>query len=216
MTSVYDPNMDQRFNNAANTWDKSDVRQLLAEAVFQTIQRHHPLDKSMKVLDFGAGTGLLSFKIAPYVAQVTAVDLSEKMLDELAAKNSATIQIKTRMRDILKDPLPETFDLIISSMAMHHVPDTRALLTSLYAHLRPGGAIAIADLDQEDGSFHSDGNAGVHHFGFDKSALTALLKETGFTDISFYPAHTIEKVHRDFDIFLLKATKAYDSAHEDD
>ena len=40
-------------------------------------------------------------------------------------------------------------------MAMHHVEDTAHFLKTLYDHLNPGGFIAVADLDKEDGSFHS-------------------------------------------------------------
>lgn len=60
--------------------------------------------------------------------------------------------------------MTERFDGIISAMALHHIKDTQHLLRTFTSHLHPGGFIALADLDREDGSFHTHGNEGVFHF----------------------------------------------------
>ncbi|NIV32583.1 MAG: methyltransferase domain-containing protein, partial [Anaerolineae bacterium] len=69
--------------------------------------------------------------------------------------------------------LERQFDLIVSAMALHHVEDTERLLQRFHQHLSPGGGIALADLDQEDGSFHPPEVEGVFHDGFDRTALEA-------------------------------------------
>lgn len=197
--------MSERFNEAAATWDKGDMRQMIARTVFQTIVSRISLLSNMKILDFGCGTGLLSFQVAQMVHNVTGVDLSEKMLEQLVMKNSESLCVKGLYRDILSEPLEDRFHGIVSSMAMHHVEDTSGLLKSFYGHLRKGGFIAIADLDAEDGTFHTHGNEGVHHFGFEREPLRILAENAGFSNVRFHHVHTIDKSERSYPIFLLTA-----------
>jgi len=199
--------MTKRFDNAAAQWDQGDTRQNIAQSVFQTIVSRIALLKSMHIMDFGAGTGLLSFKIAPMVHAVTGVDLSEKMLEQIRAKNSDAVEVIPVCQDIMNEPLEERFHGIVSSMAMHHVEDTAALFKTFYAHLKRDGFIAIADLDAEDGSFHTHGNEGVHHFGFDRDVLRETIEGCGFTGVRFHHAYTIEKERENYPIFLVTAMK---------
>jgi len=63
-------------------------------------------------------------------------------------------------------------------MTLHHVPDPAALIVQLSGALLPGGTLAVADLDAEDGSFHGD-NTGVLHLGFDRVLLVRNLFQQG-------------------------------------
>ncbi len=94
---------------------------------------HVPLDDRMDVLDFGAGTGLISAYVAPRVNKIVAVDTSEAMLAALAAKQELSGKVETVCADITKSPLGKRFDLVISAMAMHHVPDTAKLIQSFHS-----------------------------------------------------------------------------------
>jgi SAM-dependent methyltransferase len=102
------------------------------------------------------------------------------------------------------------FHLIVSSMTLHHVPDTAALFREWYDLLHPGGVVAFVDLDKEDGSFHGD-RTGVHHFGFDRARLTQFLYDAGFRDVRNTTATTITKdidgEAHDFSVFLITAWK---------
>jgi cyclopropane fatty-acyl-phospholipid synthase-like methyltransferase len=198
--------MTQRFDNAAKDWDKGDMRQATARAVFQTISNRIALNQSMDILDFGCGTGLLGFQVASQVKSVRGVDLSEKMLDELRGKNSPKLHIEAICQDIMHSGLAEKFHGIVSSMAMHHVQDTAQLFKTLYDHLKQDGFIALADLEAEDGSFHSD-NEGVHHYGFDKEELRHIVESAGFRNVRFHEASVIEKGEKQYPIFLLTALK---------
>jgi predicted methyltransferase len=91
-------------------------------------------------------------------------------------------------------------------MTIHHLDDILALFAKLYSMLNDGGFIAIADLDSEDGSFHSD-NTGVFHHGFDREALQLIAEEAGFKQVKFDTASTINKPHCTFTVFLLTAVK---------
>jgi len=161
----------------------------------------------MHVMDFGAGTGLISGHVAPRVASILAVDVSQGMLDKLAAKPQLQGKVTTLCQDITEQPLNERFDLILSAMAMHHIEDTERLLTSLASHLKPGGRVALADLDPEDGSFHPAGTEGVFHRGFDRQKLQQLMEKSGFENVRFITAHTVNKEGRDYPVFLVTGKK---------
>lgn len=199
--------MTERFNQAAQEWDKGDMRQNIAHAVFQTITSRIALLNNMNIMDFGAGTGLLSFKIAPMVKRVVGIDLSEKMLEQLESKNTPSLSVQAICQDIFQTPLQEQFHGIVSSMAMHHVENMSALFESFYNHLKRDGFIAIADLEAEDGTFHTHGNEGVHHFGFDKNHLRETIENAGFEHVRFHHAYTVQKCDKEYPIFVVTATK---------
>ena len=200
--------MTERFDKVAQEWDSGDVRQNIAEAVFKTIVSRIALLNTMKILDFGAGTGLLSFKIAPMVRSVTGVDLSSGMLKQLEAKNTPSLHVTPLLQDIMEKPLDQKFNGIVSSMAMHHVEDTALLFQTFYAHLERDGFIAIADLEEEDGTFHAQhGNDGVHHFGFNRDVLRNTIEKAGFRNIRFHDAYSVNREDGSYPIFLVTAMK---------
>jgi 2-polyprenyl-3-methyl-5-hydroxy-6-metoxy-1,4-benzoquinol methylase len=199
--------MSERFNQAAQGWDKGDMRQNIAHAVFQTITSRIALLKEMNIMDFGCGTGLLSFKIAPLVNRVVGIDLSEKMLEQLSLKNSASSEVIPLYHNLLELPLDEKFNGIVSSMAMHHVENTAELFRAFHDHLKRDGFIAIADLEAENGTFHTHGNEGVYHFGFEREMLRTIIENAGFEHVRFHNAYNVEKENRSYPIFLVTATK---------
>ena len=200
--------MTERFNEAAHEWDSGDVRQNIASAVFKTIASRIALLNNMNILDFGAGTGLLSFKIAPMVRSVTGVDLSSGMLEQLEAKNTPSLHVSPLLKDIMTEPLDQKFHGIVSSMAMHHIEDTAQLFQTFYAHLERDGFIAIADLEEEDGTFHAQhGNDGVHHFGFNRDSLRETIEKAGFRNVRFHDAYSVNREDGNYPIFLVTAMK---------
>lgn len=199
--------MTDLFEDKAQDWDARPVPAQISAGVSAAIERLVALSPDATVLDFGAGTGLVCSKIAPRVARVLAVDVSRAMLDQLAAKPELAGKVEIFCQDILSAPLAERADVIVSAMAMHHVEDTRALLQTLFDHLVPGGQLALADLDAEDGSFHPPDIEGVFHAGFDRDALAAVLAEVGFEQPSFTTAVTVSKDDRRYPVFLVTATR---------
>jgi len=163
--------------------------------------------KSMHIMDLGSGTGLLTSKIAPFVAKVTAIDKSESMSRVLRAKApSYPCELEVLDIDIADIEIDTKYDSIISSMTLHHIADIDNLFRQFYSLLKDGGSIALADLDIEDGSFHTE-DTGVHHFGFDREWLVDIAKRAGFVDIICTDVSVATKPHGDYPIFLLTARK---------
>lgn len=195
------------FAHKSKSWDMSSRRVKNAKSIANAIIDSVELSEDMTIMDFGAGTGLLSYFIAPFVDTIVAVDVSPSMLNVFSQKSDEfECNIEIIEADLSTDKIDRKFDGIISSMTLHHLEDTTALLYSLYDMLESDGFIALADLDSEDGTFHSD-NRGVHHFGFDRDSLQKIAKTVGFQDISIETVSSIEKPHREFTTFLMVAKK---------
>jgi 2-polyprenyl-3-methyl-5-hydroxy-6-metoxy-1,4-benzoquinol methylase len=203
------------FNQAAGTWDEKPQRVAMAGAVAEEIVNQVTLSKTMTAMEFGCGTGLISMALAPMIKQVLAVDMSENMLtvfNEKIKQNNID-NISTRQLDLSKDELPEErFDLIYSGMALHHVKDVDALLGMFLQLLNPGGMVALADLDIEDGGFHGD-IPDVFHLGFDRQTLAEKFEQKGFTAVKTTTAHIMKKENAvtgqdaEFPVFLITAVK---------
>lgn len=196
------------FEEKAKDWDVNEMVATLSSAIGSSILEHVPLHKQMSVLDFGAGTGLISSQIAPLVNRIVAIDTSQAMLDKLVSKPELKDKVYAICQDILENPVDERFDLIMSAMAMHHVENTSALIQKFAEHLNNTGLVALADLDEEDGSFHPADTQGVFHSGFARDELRPILEKHGFNDINFFTAHTINREGKDYPVFLLTARKA--------
>ncbi len=195
------------FAHKSKSWDMNSKRVKNAKGIAELIVNNIKLDKSMELMDFGAGTGLLSYFIAPFVHKIVAVDNSPSMLKEFHSKcDEFSCKTEVIEKDLSIETLDRKFDGVISSMTIHHLEDTPSLLSKLYEMLDVGGFIALADLDSEDGSFHSD-NTGVFHYGFDRKLLAQYAKEAGFKDVTFSLASTISKPQADFTVFLMTAVK---------
>ena len=194
------------FKEKSKEWDKGDVQVSGAKIIADAIRAEVKLSKDMEILDFGVGTGLLGFDIAKDIKQMHGVDISQSMLEKLKAKNSDELNIIAYNQDIIKEPLKKMFDGMISSMTLHHVEDLQEFFTTMYKNIKDGGFICIADLETEDGTFHSD-NTGVFHFGFNAEELAKIVQGSGFKNVVFKNINTISKPQRDYGVFLITAWK---------
>jgi len=174
------------FDERAKDWDTPD-RVARAAEVADAVRTAIPLAGTDRLADVGAGTGLLGLALLDDVGEVVLLDPSAGMIevagDKIAAGNLSGVEAVRH--DLLTDPPPdERFDVAVSLLVLHHLKDTPAALAAIRELLRPGGRIALADLDTEDGSFHSEDAEGIHHHGFDRKALEAIAREVGFVDVA--------------------------------
>ncbi len=198
------------FDKEAAQWDANPGRVKLANDVADAIIREAAPSAGMDALDFGCGTGLVTLRIQPLVGSITGADSSPGMLAVLESKVKAQglTNVRTQLIDFEKGGRVEgKFRLVMSSMTLHHVKDTAALFKQWHGLLLPGGLLAAADLDAEDGSFHGN-NTGVLHLGFDREHLKLLLRETGFIDVRDVTAAAVTRDvegggKREFPVFLI-------------
>ena len=202
------------FDSKARQWDDNPVFQERGLKIADAIRKAVPLHPDMSALDYGCGTGLLSFPLKDVLGAILLADSSSGMLEVVTEKIAAQgVTHMTPLKlDLLIDPPPtQHFDLIVTAMTLHHVPDTDHILRVFHDLLKPGGHLCIADLEQEDGSFHGP-EVDVHH-GFDQDDLSRRAAQSGFADIQFQTVFTITKERetgaRDYPVFLMTARRKH-------
>jgi 2-polyprenyl-3-methyl-5-hydroxy-6-metoxy-1,4-benzoquinol methylase len=195
------------FTGKADVYEQDGRRVSNVDNIARAMVTAVEFKPSMQLMDFGSGTGLLLERIAPRVKKITAVDVSESMNRKLQEKAPRLgCQLEIVQTDLEKTNLAQTFDGIISSMTMHHIKGIGAMFDRFYTMVRPGGFIAIADLDSEDGSFHTE-DTGVCHFGFDRGVMAEVATRAGFSGVEVVTASVARKPHGDFPVFLLTARR---------
>lgn len=191
------------FEHKASGYEQNKSRVDNVESIANAIQAAVKFDKSMHIMDFGSGTGLLLERIANRVGKITAVDISKSMNSQLNEKRSRLdCEIEIIEVDLEKSDIDRKFDGIVSSMTMHHVADIGAMFKKFHSMLNDGGFVAIADLDVEDGSFHTE-DTGVFHLGFDRDAILEVALAAGFRNVDVGSASVVHKPQGDFPVFLL-------------
>jgi ubiquinone/menaquinone biosynthesis C-methylase UbiE len=201
------------FDERAKDWDSDPKKVERARAVAEAIRKAVPLSNEMKALEYGCGTGLLSFALQSNLDQITLADTSQGMLDVLTGKiaDAGVTNMRPIKLDLASDPLPtEKYDLTYSLMTLHHIHDVNDMLVKFRDLLLPHGYLLVADLDKEDGSFHTDGSTDVH-LGFHRGELQTTVESIGFGNIKFSTAYEIKKKIGDedktFPVFLMIAQK---------
>lgn len=109
-----------------------------------------PDQDQIKVLDLGAGTGLVSAMVAeayPH-SRVLAVDISEKMLDQARKRFAQNTRVSVKVMDYGEQPLPMGFDAVVSALSIHHLDHQgkRELFSKIHDALNPGGVFVNAEL----------------------------------------------------------------------
>ncbi|MFS9248634.1 class I SAM-dependent DNA methyltransferase [Streptococcus infantis] len=166
--------MEHHFNHRAESFD-SPKNQSLADLVNAEIKQQVSELSTKSILDFGGGTGLIALPLAKQAKSVTLVDIAEKMLEQarIKVKNQKLENLHLIQQDLLLKPLEQTYDLIIVSRVLHHMPHLDSSLAMFKEHLTLGGQLFIADYTVPDGENH----------GFIISELEETLKNHGFSDI---------------------------------
>ena len=201
------------FDQKAQEWDKNKMHLERTMAVAGQLKKLIPDKPGVKALEFGAGTGLLSFYLKEMFSEITLMDSSREMLNMAEQKMDAAdhSKFKTLFLNLEKEEYRgDPFDIIYSQMVLHHIKDISAIFKKFYHLLTPGGILAIADLYREDGSFH-DGDLNVHK-GFDPDDLTSTVLQQGFHDCDIKPCFIIRKevsaeIIKEYPVFLMTVNK---------
>ena len=139
------------------------------------------------MLDIGIGTGNAAGLLVNKGFEVYGIDISQKMLDKCAEKFPS---INLKMGDFLDIPFKdETFDLIISGYALHHLTkNEKSKAISLFNdYLSPKGAVIIYDvMFYDDTELYKGQEALGDRYDYDEhycivTDLKAFFQDAGFT-----------------------------------
>jgi 2-polyprenyl-3-methyl-5-hydroxy-6-metoxy-1,4-benzoquinol methylase len=200
------------FDNRAGDWDKNQMHIRRSEAIATELINRVPLTKNMTALEFGAGTGLLSFILKDHFTEIIMIDNSQEMVRVTESKItvSGNQNMKALWIDLENDDFTGQYDIVYTQMVLHHVDNIDLIFSKFKTLIKPGGYLAIADLYSEDGSFHGDRFTG--HKGFDTDQLTRQLEVIGFGNIVIKPCFIIHRENekaefQDYPVFLLTANR---------
>ncbi len=201
------------FDKKAKDWD--DNRRIQrSKVIAEKIIDYVNLQETFSGLEFGCGTGLISLNLYDKLGKITCIDTSSGMIkqleDKVAEHNLDKITV-TQLNINDDHDLKSEYDIIYSSMSLHHVTSLEETLQNFYDLLQDGGQLCIVDLDKEDGSFHSQESNFLGHNGFEQKELSQLLEQVGFNNImseTFYnDERSIGNRNIEYSLFIMKAQK---------
>lgn len=184
------------------------------------ILRQFGLRDGMRLLEVGCGPGYVTEQLAELIpgGSITAVDAHPSMIAAARARLAQTIHIPLSLVEtsVVKLPLPDaSFDFAYARLLLQHIPHEQALaLAELRRVLRPGGVLAITEIDFEWGpltepplamgsKLRTQALAANIAKGVDVHAgrrLWNLLKGAGFEklDLEFFGQHSGNRQIGDF------------------
>ncbi|WP_041444775.1 class I SAM-dependent methyltransferase [Syntrophobotulus glycolicus] len=201
-----------KFNDVSQVYD-GQRRQLIPcfdDFYHIPVSLIEPVTERPKILDIGAGTGLLtSFFIEKIpTAQITLIDLSDQMLEMAKRRFSDIPGVEYIVDDYAQYDFQQKYDMIISAFSIHHLSDEEKikLYHKCYSILNPKGIFINCDqvlgetpyLDslnkthwresiEKSGLSQADISAAYDRTKLDREAPLSQqliwLKEAGFTDV---------------------------------
>lgn len=137
------------WTKRADTWDHAENPGL--GRVIDAVMERADAGAGSEVLDLGCGSGQLVLPLSEKAKEITAVDISPRMIELLESKleASGTGNVKAMTASIQElDFAAETFDIIVSNYALHHLDDDqkRWVVTSGFRWLKPNGCMVFGDM----------------------------------------------------------------------
>lgn len=183
------------FDTEAKDWDLDPKKTERAVALALEILNNLSFPKNSEAMEFGCGTGILSVQMKDVFRDITLVDTSSGMIDVLKEKikTNKLTHFHPLLIDLLTEPTPNVhFDVIYTLMTMHHIRDIETILGVFFQLLKPGGYFCMADLVEEDGSFHNSPDFDGHN-GFNRTELTQLMHNAGFEVVRYNIFYEIKR-----------------------
>lgn len=203
------------FDELALHWDDQPFTVERAEKVFAWLREHVVLEETMQCLELGSATGRTGFLLEPLVGRIHLADASPAMVRQAQERidRSGLGTLSSAVLDLDTQELPSgPWDLVYSSMTLHHVADVPGLLGKIAAVQEEGAWISLVDLYPEDGSFHRlSPDQPVHH-GLDPAWLQDLLEARGYGEFKTDTIHRMKKPGADgtvqtYSLFMLSGKK---------
>jgi ubiquinone/menaquinone biosynthesis C-methylase UbiE len=193
------------FEQMAKRYD-TEERIELAKVVTEVVRPEIRDSKSKSLIDYGSGTGLVSLALTDLVDSVLLVDSSKQMLEVAEAKIShkGITNARVLYSDFTQENTELKADIILMSLVLLHIPDTKEILQELFNVLNAGGKLIIIDFDKNEKVNHPK----VHN-GFTHEELEKRLSEIGFKSIeikTFYHGKRVF-VKQDASMFIASSVK---------
>lgn len=173
------------FSTAAGQWDR--LRGDLFGTRADILGLLGLLDESWVVADLGCGTGQVSEMLAPFVAQVIAVDESPAMLSAARRRLKGFDNVSMREGDLGALPIDdESLDAALIFLVLHYAADPTEIFTEVCRVLKPEGRLLIVDMmPHERSEFRSVMGHVWQGFGADELARWAA--QAGLYDLRYHP-----------------------------
>ena len=175
--------MDDEWAEYASTWDTDPAARLYAGGAFGSLSdvlaRAGTRLAGARVLDFGAGTGLLTERLVAEGAWVAAVDTSAAMIEVLQAKIADRGWAEVSAATELPDP-SEQFDLVVCSSVCSFLDDYPEAARDLVARLQTGGLFVQWDWERPA----DETSEGQEAHGLSRGEVDAALTAAGLVDVT--------------------------------
>ncbi len=151
------------FRSWSNEYDRTLGRISFHRDLLDLVVKSSAVKYNDKVLDIGCGTGLLSLKfLQASDCLVTAVDNSREMMAlfrDKIKKLGIQKRVACKLMDAGSPNFPaDTFDIIASTVTLHHLKQKLNPLKNMRRILKPGGRLLIGDIDMDTTGSHTDVN----------------------------------------------------------
>jgi ubiquinone/menaquinone biosynthesis C-methylase UbiE len=198
------------FELVSPQWDvmrKNSYGEEVREAILNAVH----VSPSDTVLDVGAGTGFLTEAAAKIALKVIALDFSRGMSEEAIAKMGGG-NVEFRIGNAESMPLKDSsVNAVIGNMVLHHCPRPEIAISEMSRVLKPGGRIAISDLQKHDYEWLRKEHADLW-LGFKMEDVAVMMRKTGLDKVK---AETLssccssieEEQHVSIPMFLASALK---------
>ena len=199
------------FAEKAAEWDEDPKKIAMTNRYVEEVLKFVDIQPDWKMMEIGTGTGLVGLQLLPKVKSAVLEDTSESMLSMLKQKLTSAEKEKAEVFfGEVTDYQTKDIDLVVSTMAFHHIEDIDATLKHLFNIIKPNGVIVIGDIRTEDGSFHRF--QPIPHKGFDTDKLSASFENTGFKVKNVHTYNILKRereqgVISEYEQFLLLAYK---------
>lgn len=193
------------FEQMAKRYD-TEERIQLAKVIVKEVKTELENSQSKSLIDYGSGTGLISLELSHLVDSILLVDSSEQMLEVAKEKISrkGIANSKVLYSDFTQKTHKLKADIILMSLVLLHIPDTKSILQELFSILNNGGKLIIVDFDKNEQVQHPK----IHN-GFSHEELKKTLSDVGFKSIeikTFYHGNSIF-MKQDASMFISRSIK---------
>jgi ArsR family transcriptional regulator len=169
----------QFFATSSGQWDR--LRDELFGEGFYWRALLALLPRSWTIGDLGCGTGAIVAALAPYVARVIGVDVSDGMLQAARTRVASLDNVELRRGTLESLPLDDaSLDAATLVLVLHHLPAPATAVAEAVRALKPGGRLLVIDMAPHEREEYRR-QMGHVWLGFSEDQIHRLFAQAGLT-----------------------------------